>query len=210
MRVLNEIVVSDNDILLTHINQSISDENQNSIKTYNTKDLNEAINLVKEIGKINLLILDDNILPKNEPLYAQHVINFNVNSTFSSHEYKLSKPMRLAELNNILIGIRDNYHTKIYNMINHSILIDELQMRAISNSEATKLTEREFQIIKLLLNNPDHTYSKAEILQHIWGYSDNIQTHTLESHIYNLKNKLSQLPLKISEKGYNISCESLF
>ena len=55
-----------------------------------------------------------------------------------------------------------------------------------------KLTEKEIEII-LYLNNKKIKYTVADLQKNIWGYSADMETHTVETHIYRLRKKISDL-----------------
>ena len=55
-----------------------------------------------------------------------------------------------------------------------------------------KLTEKEIEII-LYLNNKKIKHDVADLQKNIWGYSANMETHTVETHIYRLRKKISDL-----------------
>ena len=55
-----------------------------------------------------------------------------------------------------------------------------------------KLTEKEIEII-LYLNNTDIKHDVADLQKNIWGYSADMETHTVETHIYRLRKKISDL-----------------
>ena len=55
-----------------------------------------------------------------------------------------------------------------------------------------KLTEKEIEII-LYLNNTKIKHDVADLQKNIWGYSTNLETHTVETHIYRLRKKISDL-----------------
>ena len=52
------------------------------------------------------------------------------------------------------------------------------------------LTEKEVQLLELLLNNKKPV-SKDKILSSVWNYSSEVDTHTVETHIYRLRKKIS-------------------
>ena len=52
------------------------------------------------------------------------------------------------------------------------------------------ITEREAQLIELLFKEKK-PLSKNFILKKIWNYSDNADTHTVETHIYRLRKKIN-------------------
>jgi len=53
-----------------------------------------------------------------------------------------------------------------------------------------KLTEKEIEII-LYLNETKTKHDVADLQKNIWGYSEDIETHTVETHIYRLRKKIS-------------------
>ena len=55
-----------------------------------------------------------------------------------------------------------------------------------------KLTEKEIEII-LYLNDKKIKRDVADLQKNIWGYSSNMETHTVETHIYRLRKKISNL-----------------
>lgn len=60
----------------------------------------------------------------------------------------------------------------------------------LRNGEMTKLTEKEVSIIKYLYKSRNKIVSKNELLQEVWGYSPDVTTHTIETHIYRLRQKV--------------------
>lgn len=77
------------------------------------------------------------------------------------------------------------------------------------NGEVTKLTEKEVSIIKYLYKAGSKIISKNELLQEVWGYNPDVTTHTIETHIYRLRQKVehentdAQLILT-SDGGYQL------
>ena len=53
-----------------------------------------------------------------------------------------------------------------------------------------KLTEKEIEII-LYLNDKKIKHSVADLQKNIWGYKSDMETHTVETHIYRLRKKIS-------------------
>lgn len=71
------------------------------------------------------------------------------------------------------------------------------------------LTEKEAAILKYLFRQQGGFVSKEELLEQVWGYNTGLTTHTLETHIYRLRQKISQLddaPLLLTRRGgYGLS-----
>jgi len=55
-----------------------------------------------------------------------------------------------------------------------------------------KLTEKEIEII-LYLNDKKIKHDVADLQKNIWDYSTDMETHTVETHIYRLRKKISDL-----------------
>jgi len=55
------------------------------------------------------------------------------------------------------------------------------------------LTEKETMILKKLFRSFPETVSKEQLLSEVWGYGGNIATHTIETHIYRLRQKLRRI-----------------
>jgi len=95
---------------------------------------------------------------------------------------------KLLELINIqLIKLKFNQQSKI-NIKNYEL---NLNSKFFSkNNSSLKLTEKEIEII-LYLNNTKQTHNVADLQKNIWGYSPNMETHTVETHIYRLRKKIN-------------------
>ena len=58
------------------------------------------------------------------------------------------------------------------------------------NNKIINLTEKESKLLNFILENRENVLKKDEILINVWGITNIINTHTLETHIYSLKKKL--------------------
>ena len=120
------------------------------------------------------LLLNDNINDKN-------FLNFN--------DLPLSLNKLLEQINIRLIKLKFNQQSKI-------IIKDyelNLNSKFLSKDYLNlKLTEKEIEII-LYLNNNKIKHDVADLQKNIWGYSADMETHTVETHIYRLRKKISDL-----------------
>ena len=112
------------------------------------------------------------------------------NLKVSCDEY-LQIPTSLKELNSIV----ENVIAKKKFSANSSIKVKEYLMnknekKLFNKFNSIVLTEKEVKLIELLLNNSQPT-SKDEILSSVWNYSTDADTHTVETHIYRLRKKIS-------------------
>ena len=68
----------------------------------------------------------------------------------------------------------------------------DLNSRKLLNKEKSlKLTERETEII-IFLNNSKESQSIENLQNKVWGYISDLETHTVETHIYRLRKKLME------------------
>jgi DNA-binding response OmpR family regulator len=63
------------------------------------------------------------------------------------------------------------------------VLIDERQRKI-------RLTEKETSILKYLYRAAGKPVSREELLTEVWGYNAGVTTHTLETHVYRLRQKI--------------------
>ncbi len=68
-----------------------------------------------------------------------------------------------------------------------------------------RLTEKETNILKYLYRAGDKPVSREELLAEVWGYNAGVTTHTLETHVYRLRQKIEPEPanarLLLTESG---------
>ncbi|SNY90534.1 DNA-binding response regulator, OmpR family, contains REC and winged-helix (wHTH) domain [Cohaesibacter sp. ES.047] len=68
-----------------------------------------------------------------------------------------------------------------------------------------RLTEKETSILRFLYRSGDKPVSRDVLLHEVWGYNSGVTTHTLETHIYRLRQKIEKNPsnaeLLITEAG---------
>jgi len=85
----------------------------------------------------------------------------------------------------------------------------DINSRSIKNtSETLKLTQREIQII-LFLKQSRSPQNIENLQKKVWGHNSNLETHTVETHIYRLRKKISEKFkdnnfINSTKKGYTI------
>ena len=79
------------------------------------------------------------------------------------------------------------------------LLIDPEKNRRV------RLTEKETAILKYLFRAGDKAIARDVLLNEVWGYNSGVTTHTLETHVYRLRQKIERNPAKaeilVTEQG---------
>ena len=57
-----------------------------------------------------------------------------------------------------------------------------------------RLTDKETAILKYLYRAGDRVVGREVLLDEVWGYNANVTTHTLETHVYRLRQKIEPDP----------------
>src|SRR5712692_11457844 len=65
-----------------------------------------------------------------------------------------------------------------------------------SGRKQVRLTEKETAILKYLYRAGDKVIGRDTLLGEVWGYNAGVTTHTLETHIYRLRQKIEREPAK--------------
>ena len=86
--------------------------------------------------------------------------------------------------------------------------LDLNSRKIILNNLSLSLTEKEVEMIIFIKSNSNVTIK--ELQNNVWGYSSNLETHTVETHIYRLRKKMKdkfgdEVFIKNSQKGYKIN-----
>ncbi len=78
----------------------------------------------------------------------------------------------------------------------NSLTIDPKKRMVTDNGENLNLTAKEFDLLYHFASNPGRVYTRAELLEQVWGYSHSGYDHTVNSHINRLRAKIEQNPAK--------------
>ena len=162
------LIINDNDTLYEILNE-ISEELNFSISKFLKKDL-PAIKLKKDL---NYLFLTKKKIPeiKNQVLINKFPINI----------FKLLERLNIEFLQ---LKFNEQSDIKIGNYIFN------LNSREMKNKKYNlKLTEKEINSI-IYLSNANKAVKINELQLNVWGYHSDLETHTVETHIYRLRKKI--------------------
>ena len=75
-----------------------------------------------------------------------------------------------------------------------NLVIDPATRNAAGRGEAADLTAKEFDLLFHFAKHPGRVFSRAELLDHVWGYGHEGYEHTVNSHINRLRKKIENDP----------------
>ncbi|MBE3087360.1 MAG: response regulator transcription factor [Bacteroidetes bacterium] len=119
----------------------------------------------------------------------------------------ISKPFSVNELTARVKAVLKRSHAD--KLENKSIIqfngidLDTVRKRLIINDEKVELTKKEYEILKLLLENQGKVFSREDLLMRIWGQDVIVTERTVDVNIARLRNKLGQYGSSLRNKtGY--------
>lgn len=107
----------------------------------------------------------------------------------------VKKPFSLMSFLDVLRAANNNLDNSVdgYLCFNGYELRPNLREIAdIKSGSVVKLTEKEVSILKYLYKNQNGYVSKNDLQRNVWKYSEDVTTHTIETHIYRLRQKVEQ------------------
>jgi len=179
---------------------------------FGSKSFNESLNEVKEYLNYSLIFYD--FFDKSQlidPSISAIIVDSYILDKINLNKIN-NKPILLLERSdkvkkfkydeniNFPISFNDlrNKITKIVSAfkfnINSSLkikdyILDKNEKKLIKDKIFISITEREVRLIELLFDKKK-ALTKSYILKKIWNYSENADTHTIETHIYRLRKKI--------------------
>ena len=176
---------------------------------YEATDEKDLIELIERLT-INILILNlNNISEDFKNIFKNYNLNNKVTKLLGyydrNHSYLnmkekqitlLEKPFKvshlLRELQNLL-STNSYQNSDIFLTNNLKFLPYEKVLININSKNKEHLTEKENKLLLYFYSNKNIELTKNDLLSSIWGVSESVNTHTLETHIYRLKQKLNRL-----------------
>lgn len=187
--------------------------------------------LTKDLSVYNLLMLDvmmgemsgfkmANEIRKNESLPKIPIIFLTAKDTendkltgfnLGADDY-ISKPFSIRE---VIARVKAVIRRTVENptappdvLIYEKLSIDLTKKKTTVNEEEIQLTKKEFEILKLLLANIGHVFSREEILSKVWSDEVYVLDRTVDVNITRLRKKIGQYGKNIVTRlGYGYCFE---
>ena len=197
-----------NEFIVSHFS-TIRDAIQNIAPSQIDLILVNSVILQLEIDKFSDFLKKDR---KHRPVI---LLQKNSNNSEETHlanvQYIIKTPFRISTLIKSITKCINNSEHGDNNKISIGpyLFIPKRKVMLNDNLEI-RLTDKETAMISYLYFSVSDVVCRDELLHAIWGYSPDVNTHTLETHIYRLRQKIEQNPSKAEiivteERGYRLN-----
>ena len=206
-------IIANNQNLLDLLEESFLLYGKFSISIFTN---NSILDLIKKVDNTNVLLVSIDILDNLDKKYLNFFRENEKKSIFlinkeDKKDILLEKqikpksiiniPLSISNVIQIIEGLIREEANKMNDIIIGNFSLDVVGRKISLNKINEKLTEKETEILWKLLNKIDHRIPQKEFLKEIWVYDENIETRTLETHIYRIRKKLNS----IGAKDYKIN-----
>ena len=121
---------------------------------------------------------------------------------------EIKKPFNIVYFNNkVLEALTINKFNQNSSIKIKNFILDKNEKKLILVKDFITITEKEIQLLEILFDKKK-PLSKKYILNQIWKYASNVDTHTVETHVYRLRKKIIQKfnieLIKNNKNGYSI------
>ena len=203
------LVVDDEELLVKGIKFNLQNEGYEVVTGCNGQ---QAITLARD-PSVNLVVLDV-MMPEVDGLEACRRIREFSNVPIimltartqdmdkllgfeqGADDY-LTKPFNILELKariRALLRRSGETQTKAERLAFGQIVLDVQSRNVYKNGVPAELTAREFDVVELLMRNPNRVYSRENLLDLIWGYEYHSDIRTVDVHIRRIREKLEAVP----------------
>ena len=205
------------DVFLTKVFEEIS-------KNHHDQFDFKIISNDDDISNYKVLITDAiNFSKLQDRLSDNHkILCFGEKSNFSKLTYEKSEisflkvPFKFSELKERAENLFSSLKQEKSNMRQFKNFHYDNQNRLIKrNNKSLRVTEKENEIFNFLISQINEYVSREKLLSEVWNYNKEIDTHTLETHMYSLRKKiddklqLKDLIIYKEKRGYSINSKFL-
>ncbi len=168
-----------------------------------------------ELGIYDLLILDV-MMPKMDGyevarqvrsqrcstpilmLTAKSEVEDRIKGLNSGADYYLTKPFDTAELLACINALLRRQGNQVDELVFGNTSLDLSSGKLICGEKSVRLSAKEFDVMRLLMQSKDRNLSKEALLARVWGYDSNAVENHVEVYIGFLRKKLRSIGSDIS------------
>ena len=188
--------------------------NKQSVLIFKLPELFKILNELKDHLDFNIYNFTEKqeLLNENKNKYENYLVLTDIKNKIEDENFQLilnklpDSVYSIIEKINVSLLKQKYFEQSDITIGKYSI---DINSRSIKNTNETlKLTQREIQII-LFLKQSNSPQNIENLQKKVWGHNSNLETHTVETHIYRLRKKILNTfkdnDFVISEKnGYQI------
>jgi len=193
-------------ILKEQISKSGVYEAYATTKQKKLSELLEQLKFKAFILNLNDVDLHLKNIVQNYKINDEHIIGYyNPNiQILSQNDLNIKKLKKPFKITNLLVDLQkllnSNFTDKnnIFLLSHVKYIPFEKLLYNLKTNKKEYLTEKENKLFFYLYNKKNTEITKNDLLSEVWGLSENINTHTLETHVYRLKQKLNKIEANLS------------
>ena len=183
--------------------------NKQSLLIYNYKVIYDIFDELKDIinFKIRFITHQEILEKKYDPIdLVISKTNLNIENQIILKELPMEMSKLVDYLNINFLRRKINFQK---NIKIGKYLINFNSRKMLAKNKYLVLTEKEAKIIRFL-NDSKNAVSIRNLQINVWGHKSNLETHTVETHVYRLRKKIEKSFydtnfIKSSNKGYRIN-----
>lgn len=205
------LVVDDEKLIVKGIRYSLEQDGMDVDSAY---DGEEALELARA-NKYDIILLDIMLPEMTGYEVCQNIRGFSdvpiimltaksddmdkiLGLEYGADDY-ITKPFNILELKARIKAIlrRNRKHKEKASSKKITIgklILDIESRRVFINDEEVNLTAKEFDLLKLLIQNPNKVYSRDDLLNLVWGYDYPGDVRTVDVHVRRLREKVENNP----------------
>ena len=180
-------------------------------------------NIIEDINKDNIIVILDSLslnkLIKDKVIFNNYLFIIEEISLDAANYLSINyinyeiinEPLNILSLLKKLKNLLDQKNSamleiKKFKKFKYSFRLKTLYV----DKTSLYLTDKENEIFQILINYKNTSLNKKQLLSKVWNYSEDIETHTLETHIYTLRQKIEKKLnlnniIEHTDKGYRIN-----
>lgn len=146
----------------------------------------EACTKIREFSQVPIIMLTAKSEDMDKLLGFEH----------GADDY-LTKPFNILELKariRALLRRSGGLENQNNRITAGSLTVDTQERNVYKDGKPVELTAREFDLVELLIRNPNRVYSRENLLDLIWGYEYRSDIRTVDVHIRRIREKLETVP----------------